>query len=604
MSKYWLPFISAAALAIFILAGCGNEAITATPVSEQPTPAAPATPLPASPTPTSPTLTATANPIPSPTLAPPASSSTLPAQPARPAEVPMVEIPAGEFIMGLSKEQVVTLDKRWLEEYIEATHGKSGITVYFDTSLPQMTVYLDTFKIDQLEVTQANYAACVKAGACPVETTLSPQETDYPVYVTRGEAQTYCQWVGKRLPTEAEWEKAARGTDGRIFPWGDTWEMERVALEVSPVGSHPQDISPYGVLDMAGNANERTLSAYEAYPGYPNQAIFSPEEQVVRGYLRYYEVLWEGAVTAQRHLATLTGFRCVAGGEPAPVAEAMVAAEPLVLPPLPTVTTVDLSQMVEIPAGQFLRGVDEALLTTEDERKSYYDAVPQKSVYLDRYYIDRFPVTVAQYAQFLNKLGDHRWGCGGWQCAYVDEVAYVDEKPGDFGFLKHVDGEYRAYDDMANFPVPSVTWYGAEAYCAWQGKRLPTEAEWEKAARGTAGQRYPWGDEWDPRADEPEGPRSVIAVYPVGIKPFLASPYGVQDLLGINADGEWVNDWYAEDYYARTDSLTNPPGPLEGKQKVRRGSIAAFRLGAAFRNEANTTRQAGFRCVYAPPESN
>jgi formylglycine-generating enzyme required for sulfatase activity len=258
----------------------------------------------------------------------------------------MIEIPAGEFTMGLSKVQVGMLSSRWQKEYFEQRpNGLGGITSHFYMSLPQMVVYLDTFKIDRLEVTQAQYAACIEAGGCPADRATYLEEKNHPVHVTFDVAQTYCQWLNKRLPTEAEWEKAARGTDGRLFPWGNEWETERVALDHSPVGSHPEDISSYGVLDMGGSADEYTLSPYEAYPGYPPNGPalhgFSSEIHVVRGYLRYSEFLWEGAITAKRSLSSTAGFRCVEGGEPVTVAEAMVTAEPLALPLPPTATTVD-----------------------------------------------------------------------------------------------------------------------------------------------------------------------------------------------------------------------------------------------------------------------
>lgn len=602
-TKQWIIFSSAAALAIIALNGCDSQ--TSTPISQQATPVEPTTPLPTSPTTevilptvTGPTVTATSRPVPSATPGTPTPSSTSPTPSAGPDDVPMAEIPAGEFIMGLTLEQATSLRERWQTDY-----GQPGASITFDNASPQLTIDLPSFKIDKVEVTKARYAPCVSAGVCQDIGPVPPEEADKPVIVPAKWAQTYCQWVGKRLPTEAEWEKAARGSDGRIFPWGDAWEAGRVGTKISAVGSHPQDSSPYGVLDMAGNASEWTLSPYEAYPGHPLPALFAPEEQTVRGTL-LSEPLWAGAVTANRARGLTSGFRCLAGSEPVSVAEAVIAYEPIPPLALPTATTVELSEMVEIPAGSFLRGVDEQSLTTDEDRRIYHDAIPQQSVYLDRYYIDRFPVTTIQYIAFLNVLGQHRWACGGWHCANVYEGGY---DPSRLGYIKYENKQYSLDDeDLADFPV-IVTWYGAQAYCTWQGKRLPTEAEWEKAARGTDGRLYPWGNELDARAQEHKNPFASTHD-PIGAKPFLASPYGVQDLIGISSYGEWVADWYAEDYYARVDSTNNPQGPPEGKEKVRRGETGTIYVGIPYRAHAyaiielaGSLSASVFRCAYDPP---
>lgn len=186
----------------------------------------------------------------------------------------LVRIPAGEFIMGSSRGE----DPQAYEE-----------------ELPQHIVYLDEYWIDQTEVTNAQYALCVASGACtePANRYSARRESyydnsqyaDYPViFVGWNQAAAYCTWAGRRLPTEAEWEQAARGPDGRIYPWGSTfdgtlagycdvncdlsWKDDRFDdgyIETSPVGSYPQGASLYSVLDMAGNVYEWVADWYGPY---------------------------------------------------------------------------------------------------------------------------------------------------------------------------------------------------------------------------------------------------------------------------------------------------------------------------------------------------
>jgi formylglycine-generating enzyme required for sulfatase activity len=208
-------------------------------------------------------------------------------------EPDMVFIPAGEFIMGNDDGD--------------------------DDEKPERTVYLDAFCMDKYEVTNTQYQECVDAGACnPPERTSSPSHlsyydnpefADYPViWVSWDDAQAYCKWRGKRLPTEAEWEKAARGTDERLWPWGNSepdesklnlcdvncvydWKEPHIDdgyADTAPVGSFEAGISPYGVYNMGGNVREWTADWYlpDYYRNAPKRNPRGPssgEGMVLRG---------------------------------------------------------------------------------------------------------------------------------------------------------------------------------------------------------------------------------------------------------------------------------------------------------------------------------
>jgi len=158
----------------------------------------------------------------------------------------MVNVPPGDFMMG---------------------------NIEYDDQSPVHRVYLDEYWIDQTEVTNRMYAACVADGVCkpPISFSSSFQESYYGkaefenfpvIYVSQKFARTYCAWAGGRLPTEAEWEKAARGTDERKYPWGNDSPSCKLAnyqgckVDTVAVGSYPDGASPYGALDMAGNVWE------------------------------------------------------------------------------------------------------------------------------------------------------------------------------------------------------------------------------------------------------------------------------------------------------------------------------------------------------------
>jgi len=232
------------------------------------------------------------------------------------------------------------------------------------------------------------------------------------------------------------------------------------------------------------------------------------------------------------------------------------------------ITGKDGAPMVLVPAGPFTMG----------NEGSGANEKPLHQVSLDAFYMDLYEVTTARYARFLEK--SKRQPPDQWTAVRLPQ--------------------------LGDRPVVGVDWHDADAYCRWAGKRLPTEAEWEKAARGPEVQAYPWGQE-RPNASMANFDKNCILcnVYEEMLKPAGnyekgKSPYGIYNMAG-NVQ-EWTADWYDEHYY-KSSPKRNPAGPSQGLSKVVRGGSWLSRrtlLQSGLRNwESPNSRQThtGFRCV-------
>ncbi|MEO8609974.1 MAG: formylglycine-generating enzyme family protein [Chloroflexota bacterium] len=226
------------------------------------------------------------------------------------------------------------------------------------------------------------------------------------------------------------------------------------------------------------------------------------------------------------------------------------------------------------------------------------DSAPPHPVTVSGFAMERTEVTYNQYLYFLNILGagSHLNGCDGQRC-----VETRAENANSNIFLEG--GQYQVVPVIGNFPVANVSWYGADAYCRAIGRRLPTEAEWERAARGYGDTIYPWGNDWNPGfAKTSISPTDEVGPLAVGSLPGGGSAYGILDMAGNVA--EWVSDWYDAAYYSNSAaSGLDPKGPPAGEEKVVRGGswdAKPFFARSVHRQSANPSggyAWIGFRCV-------
>ena len=358
----------------------------------------------------------------------------------------MVLIPAGTFEMGDHLDNMVN-------------------------ALPVHTVTLDEFYMDSTEVTNAQYAVFLKQtghrSRSPSSYWTDPfyNRPNRPVVgVDWNDATAYAEWVGKRLPTEAEWEYAARGgLKGKRYVWGDE-TTKNYALYDYPavgrpevVGSYPAN--GYGLYDMAGNVYEWCADWYDEnyYDSSPVNNPLGPDSspqrsRVLRG--GSWLTMTRGLRVAYRNSPNpdigryVDGFRCVSGSDftsGASVGSDFTSDEGAPLPLAGNQGVIewekDNSEMALIPAGSFEMG---------DHHDNMSNALPVHRVELDAFYMDVHEVTVGQFREFVNQSG--------------------------YSYNKWNDVAKYSPDD--EYPMVYVSWNNARAYAKWAGKRLPTTQTW------------------------------------------------------------------------------------------------------------------------------
>lgn len=467
-------------------------------------------------------------------------------------------ISAGQFNMGNDMENIQKLFvscQRSRPEHENVDDCSRQVNQYLTND-----VYLDVYWIDQTEVTKEQFIEFVENTGYDYEETQRVRESlpNEPItFVTWEDSKQFCEWRGGRLPTEAEWEKAARWNpntnESYIYPWGNQFDGTNLNYcdakcetvyprdtryddgnpALSVVGYYKEGVSSYGVFDMAGNVWEWVADWYDEdyYLGEdidddvvldnPTGAK-SGQKKVARGgsFFGYadYAMSSHRLYLSPKHTSRDAGFRCV--GE--------YVTESVTTPVVEREVKEGVMQ-VYVSEGEFVMGSD------SDKQQDN----PKHKVYLDAFWIDQTEVTNDQFNDFLSASGSNS------------------------------DLTSQNLDN----PVSNITWNEARDFCEWRGSQLPTEAQWEKAARWNQDMQksttYPWGNEpvnskklnfcdenctqeWaNVEIDDGYSESAPVKQYPAGV-----SLYGAFDMAGNIT--EWVADWYDEGFYSSDDAYYNP----------------------------------------------
>lgn len=534
---------------------------------------------------------------------------------------------------------------------------------------PIHNVCIGEIEMDKKEVSNKQYKACVTAGGCPPPSAVNsltrnpyygnPAYADYPVvFVDWKKANGYCMWASKRLPTEAEWEFAARGgLAGKRFPTGDTFDCSKANVrhaagyafdtqggpdaycmaDTVTGGTYPAN--GYGLSDMDGNVEEWVNDWFD--PAYyaispandPQGPAFAASRGIRGGlffYISYYARTSFRTGTSPSTGTFFLGFRCVQSTAP-PAAPSLLTAVAISTSEVELTwsdnTKSENGYKIERKAGAL--GTYAVIVTLPSNSIRYYDkALAASTLYYYRVHAfnkeaDSATSNEANATTQLPPAGamaSISTGCFtmGDKLNDTAVTGELNEKPihnvclSSFAIdVKEVsNAQYKAcvtaggctiplsttsftratyYDDAAydTYPVVHVSWTQAEAYCGWASKRLPTEAQWEYAARGGLdGDRFPWGAS----IACSNANYRTSSTYAYDIEPgstdvycvgdtaaggsYAPNAYGLYDMAG-NVS-EWIRDWHSETYYQVSPS-SNPTGPATGTENgIRGGSFDLF----------------------------
>ncbi len=562
---------------------------------------------------------------------------------------------------------------------LQYTYQSGCFMMGSDNEEPINEVCLDAFWIGQTEVTNAQYRACIQAGVCkpPGDTQYfdNPAYADHPVVnVDWYHARAYAEWAGGQLPTEAEWEYAARGPESWEYPWGNSAPAcaqantaECGSNNTLPVGPDQRlaGASWVGALDMAGNAAEWTTSAYSPYPftaADGREDLNAVVERVVRGGTWQFSSWFARGASrnfkAPYNWFDYVGFRVawanpltVAGDSAAVVRTATVVPDPSLTPsaaltnPEATTAVVPLTNTpipTQMPASSVVVfGVvvsdtntnvrdgpattypiiatfsPGTLVTVWDEQDGWYQVLIGDNqsgwVFNDLLKIVQATNNVDWQPVTQNVDGTERVLVPAGCFVMGTENGESNEQPVSkiclttywMGQMEVTNDQYRAcvsagacdppqnrqyYDNpaYAGHPVIYVDWYRAGAYAEWVGGRLPTEAEWEYAARGPDGWEYPWGDTSPACQQANTSECGIEGTLPVGVFQRVAgaSWVGALDLAG-NVS-EWTSSLYEPYPYSATD----------GREK--QGSVSARAVRGGSWDQHTAFARSAFRARFRP----
>lgn len=476
------------------------------------------------------------------TLRPTATQTATLASTTAPESVKATVERTGESVVAPALQVSVTVGQHWrnpadgsLYLYVangDFTMGSTAAAAASPREEPQHTVNVDDFWLQQTETTNAQYARCVAAGDCTPPTNDrwdDPTYANHPVTeITWQQANTYAAWVGGRLPTEAEWEKACRAGDDRAYPWGDELPTDRLSNynnsigDTTPVGSYPANATPLGIVDLSGNVWEWVSTLDTAYPydatdGREEQA--APGKRLARGGSFYY-------TQYQIRCTARTGFAPDTANQ-----------------------HIGLRVVIDQPITEWRHARDQALyryvyggpfsMGSPPESAASPREAPEHAVTVAGFWLQATETTNAQYGRCV----------ADGACTAPDNDRWDDPQ-------------------YADHPVTHVDWEQANAYATWVGGRLPTEAEWERACRGNDKRPFPWGDD-APAAKLSNFNNTVGDTTPVGSYPEGAGPFGTLDQSG-NV-WEWVSTHDAAYPYDAADGREDRNAA--GKRIVRGGSF-------------------------------